>query len=134
MSTQITLTLSDDVYHRAQYFAKLTSRDVADVLAEVVTLSLSPIRLQETSTDSTNIQPVASLSDEDVISLTQLQMEPDSDQRLSELLDKQQAGILTDIERLELWALMQVYQEKLLLKAQALQEAVARGLEEPLTS
>jgi hypothetical protein len=134
MSTQITLTLPDEVYRRAEHLSQLTSRNVADILTEVIALSLSPISLQEAPTDSTEFKPVASLSDEEVIALTELQMEPDSDQHLSELLDKQQAGTLTEAERSELWALMQVYQETLLLKAQALREAVGRGLREPLDS
>jgi deferrochelatase/peroxidase EfeB len=62
------------------------------------------------------------------MALSELQMEPEQDLYLSELLDKQQAGILTEAERPQLWGLMQVYQEKLLLKAQALREAVERGL------
>ncbi len=66
---------------------------------------------------------VISLSDEEVLALTGLQMEPEQDQRLSELLYNQQAGILINSEHSELVFLMQVYQEKLLLKAQALREA-----------
>ncbi|XWK88624.1 MAG: hypothetical protein U7127_00730 [Phormidium sp.] len=60
-------------------------------------------------------------------------MEPDQDVRLSELLDRQQAGILVENERLELQNLMQIYQEELLRKAIALSEAVKRGLMEPLS-
>jgi hypothetical protein len=55
-------------------------------------------------------------------------MEPDQDRKLSVLLQKQQAGELSDRERSELWTLMQIYQERLLRKAQALREAVRRGL------
>ena len=132
MTTQITLTLPDEVYKKAEHFAQLTSRDVADVLTQAIALSLSPINSQSAPTDSREIPSVASVSDEEVIALTELQMEPDQDQRLSELLYNQQAGTLTDAEHPQLWALMQVYQEKLLLKAQALREAVQRGLREPL--
>lgn len=49
-----------------------------------------------------------------------------------ELLYNQQAGTLKDTEHLELLALMQAYQENLLIKANALREAVVRGLREPL--
>lgn len=132
MTTQIILTLPDEVYKKAEHFAQLTSRDVADVLTQAIALSLSTIEPQPAPTDSRKSISVASLSDEEVIALTELQMEPDQDQRLSKLLYDQQAGILTDAEHPQLWALMQVYQEKLLLKAQALREAVQRGLREPL--
>jgi hypothetical protein len=59
-------------------------------------------------------------------------MELTQDRRLSELLDHQQAGTLTDTEDRELRALMQVYSDGLVRKAQTLQEAVRRGLREPL--
>jgi hypothetical protein len=134
MTTQITLTLSDDIYQKAEYFAQLTNRNVADVLAQVIALSFSPLTPNTVSTESQERVSVATLSNQEVIALTELQMEPEQDQRLSELLYNQQAGTLTETERSQLWVLMQVYQEKLLLKAQALREAVQRGLREPLHS
>lgn len=60
-------------------------------------------------------------------------MEADQDQKLSDLLNRQQAGGLTEIEQLELQALMQVYQIGLLRKATALSEAVKRKLIAPLS-
>ncbi|HTU93028.1 MAG TPA: hypothetical protein VMF69_23310 [Gemmataceae bacterium] len=54
------------------------------------------------------------------------------DRRLSELLHRQQARILTAEERLELMELMEVYQTQLLRKARVLSEAVRRGLRPPL--
>jgi hypothetical protein len=73
------------------------------------------------------------LSDEDVLKLTVLQMSPAEDRRLSRLLDRQQKGKLTPGERAELSTLMQGYKDGLLLKAQALSEAVRRGLIETLS-
>ncbi len=54
------------------------------------------------------------------------------DDRLSLLLDNQQGGTLSKRERGELSALMELYQEGLLRKAQGLREAVKRGLIKPL--
>jgi len=133
MTTQITLTLSEEVYHRASHLAQLLNRDLADVLTDAITLSLSPVSIPSNQPSDASFPPIATLSDSEIIALTQLQMEPNQDQRLSELLDQQQAGVLTEAERPELWALMQIYQEKLLRKAQALREAVQRGLRSPLT-
>ncbi len=127
MSTQVAVTLPDEVYHRAERLAQLTNRKIAEILADTIELSLPPFSFQ-----SGPVRPIAELSDEEVLALTELQMEPDQDRRLSTLLDKQQAGVLTEAERAELLALMQVYQEGLLQKAQALREAVQRGLREPL--
>lgn len=60
-------------------------------------------------------------------------MQPDQDVRISELLDRQQAGTLTESERPELRRLMQIHQEGLLRKATALSEAVECGLMKPLS-
>ncbi len=127
MSTQVTITLPDEVYQRAERFARLANRDVASVLADTIQLSIPPSR-----TNILDLEPISNLSDEQVLTLTELQMEPDQDTRLSELLDLQQAGLLGEAERTELQTLMQIYQEGLLRKATALSEAVNRGLIEPL--
>ncbi len=127
MSIQVTVTLPDEVYQRAERLAQLTSRDIADVLADTIVLSLTPLTPQ-----TKMFEPVTELSDEEILALTELQMTPDQDKRLSLLLDRQQAGELSGDERVELLALIQLYQEGLLRKAQALHEAVKRGLREPL--
>lgn len=128
MSTQITITLPDDVYQRAEQFARLANREVASILADIIKLDLPPV-----STEVKALKPVSELSDEDVLALTELKMEPDQDARISELLDCQQAGTLTESDRPELRRLMQIYQEGLLRKATALREAVERGLIKPLS-
>jgi predicted transcriptional regulator len=127
MSTEITITLPDEVYQRAERFARLANRDVASVLADTIQLSIPPIRA-----DVLDLEPVSNLTNAQVLVLTALQMESSQDVRLSELLDRQQAGLLVEDERLELQTLMQIYQEGLLRKATALSEAVKRGLIEPL--
>jgi hypothetical protein len=127
MSTQVAVTLPDEVYQRAERLAQLTSRDVADVLADTIALSLPLL-----SPQANVLKPVTGLSDEEILDLSTLEMEPAQDQRLSLLLDRQQAGELSDTERTELLALMQLYQEGLLRKTQGVREAVKRGLREPL--
>lgn len=75
--------------------------------------------------------PLGSLGDTSLLALTTLQLPAVQDLRLSALLERQQAGALGDAERRELASLMQCYQEGLLRKAQAVEEAVRRGLLEP---
>jgi hypothetical protein len=74
------------------------------------------------------------LADGKVLALSESTMAPQEDERLSELLDKQQEGLLSTPEQSELLGLMQIYQEGMLRKAQALQEAVKRGLREPISA
>lgn len=83
MNTQITITLPDEVYQRAERFARLANRDVASVLADTIQLSIPPI-----GADSLALKPVSGLSDAQVFVLTELQMEPDQNARLSEWLDR----------------------------------------------
>ncbi|MEH2435136.1 MAG: hypothetical protein V7K25_12930 [Nostoc sp.] len=128
MSTQIIINLPDEIYQRAERFARLANRDVASILVDTIQLSIPPV-----SGDISDLEPVSVLSDEQVLALTELQMEPEQDARLSELLDRQQSGTLSEGDRSELQTLMQVYQEGLLRKATALSEAVKRGLIEPLS-
>jgi hypothetical protein len=127
MSTKVVVTLPDDVYRRVERLAHLASRDVADVVADTLALSLLPVGLP-----AEPVRVVTELPDEDLLELVDLQMPPAQDQKFSRLLQKQQEGQLSDIERSELLSLMQLYQDGLLRKAQALREAVRRGLREPL--
>ncbi|MHC5724867.1 MAG: hypothetical protein ACYTXY_12140 [Nostoc sp.] len=127
MSTQIIITLPDEIYQRAERFARLANRDLASILVDTIQLSIPLV-----SGDITDLEPVFALSDEEVLVLTELQMESAQDARLSKLLDRQQSGTLSEGDRSELQTLMQVYQEELLRKATVLSEAVKRGLIEPL--
>ena len=129
MSNQVMLNLSDTTYQQAQYLATLTRRDVNDVLIDTIELSLPSLY----SMDG-NVTPVSMLTDDAVLTLAELQLDENDDAQLSQLLDKQQAGKLMYTEQLELERLMQLYQEGLLRKAEALAEAVQRGVHEPLLS
>ncbi|PSF31274.1 hypothetical protein C7H19_23115 [Aphanothece hegewaldii CCALA 016] len=128
MSTQLTINLPDEIYHQIQHLAQLSNRQISEVLADTIKLSLPLLNLQ------TQFQePVSTLRNEQVLALTELQMAAEQDRQLSNLLDQQQAGTLTEIEQVELQILMQVYQAGLLRKATALSEAVKRGLIAPLS-
>jgi hypothetical protein len=127
MSMNVTLSLPDEIYRRAEQLARLTGRDLPAILADTLAVSLSLLGPPAPPED-----PLSEASDGEVLALSELTMEPTQDQRLSVLLDRQQAGELRADERVELMALMQVYQDGLVRKAQALREAVRRGLREPL--
>ncbi|WP_293144475.1 MULTISPECIES: hypothetical protein [unclassified Microcoleus] len=121
MTAQITLNLSDEVYHQAELLAQQCHRSVSEILVETLENFLLP-----------TAKPVSALSDREVIALTQLRLQPVQEQRLSELLENQQSGTITDFEREELQALIHIYEDRLLRQAQALNESVRRGLLEPL--
>jgi hypothetical protein len=81
-----------------------------------------------------NLPALSTLSDGQVIALTELRMESTQDQRLSQLLQTQQERVMTATEQSELEMLMEIYQAGLLRKAQALNESVKRGLRQPLSA
>ena len=121
MSEQITLQVSDLVVKQAAQIAARTQRRVEEVLESW---------LEWASTE----MPVEALSDKEVLALTELQLTDEQQTVLSDLLAKNQDGILDAEGRRQLDALMRVYEHGLLRKAQALRVAVQRGLREPLHS
>jgi hypothetical protein len=125
MATEVTITLPDEVYQRAERFALLANRDLNSVLADTVGASLFSIQPH-----LTNLTPIDLLPDPEILALSNLQMDPAQDARLSELLEKQRERSLLSNEPQELEGLMQIYREALLRKTAALVEAVKRGLRE----
>jgi len=121
MTAQITLNLPDEVYHQAELLAQQRHRTVSEILVETLEIFLLP-----------TAKPVSALSDSEVIAQTQLRLQPFQEQRLSELLDRQQSGTIASLELDELQALIHIYETRLLRQAQALNEAVRRSLLEPL--
>lgn len=71
MNTQVTLTLSDELYEHARRWATITQRDLSETLTDALTIVLTPVyttpRLE---------RPVSSLSNEDVLALSKAQMRP----------------------------------------------------------
>jgi hypothetical protein len=122
MSAQITVTLPEEVFQRAEFWAQRAGRPVADLLADTITLSLAPLGAPPNSEKS-----VADWTDDEVQAAADAALPVAEDQLLSTLLHHQQAGILTAPEQAELTALMYQYQEALLRKARALREAVQGG-------
>jgi hypothetical protein len=76
---------------------------------------------------------LATLTDEQVLALRDARFPADQQAELSDLLADQREEQLTPEGRARLDQLMGLYEQGLLTKARALQEAVARGLQPPLT-
>jgi len=77
------------------------------------------------------VPPVTAMADAEVLRLARMQMPLWQSRRLHELLDQQREGALTAVEAGELTTLVQLNDQALLLKAEALAEAVRRGLSAP---
>jgi len=126
MSTQIILNLPDETYQRAAQYAAYAERDLSEIIAAALASTLPSLDAID------QLRAIAEFPDREVLALAELRMEPEADRRLSQLLDRQQAGELSDLERAELAALMRTYEMGLLRQSQALAEAVRRGLRPPL--
>jgi hypothetical protein len=74
------------------------------------------------------ITPVHELSDAEVLRLSTMQMPTWQSRRLHELLEHQREGQLATEEKAELAHLLRLNDSALLLKSEALVEAVQRGL------
>jgi len=124
MSTDVTLTLHDELWERAQLWAEQSGRPPDEFLAEAIELSLFPLGEPP--------KPIDQWTDEEVLVAADFQLPAEQDRRLSDLLAMQRESCLSDAGRADLSRLMHVYQEGLLRKAIALREAVGRGLREAL--
>ncbi|PZO43114.1 MAG: hypothetical protein DCF15_22655 [Phormidesmis priestleyi] len=128
MSTiPVTINLPEEIYQRAERFARLINRDVSSVLADTVVSSLPPLSDQIDALPS-----VVEMSDRAVLELANSTLPEKQDWRLSELLEKQREDVLILEEQQELETLMQIYNEGWLRKTAGLVEAVNRRLMEPL--
>jgi hypothetical protein len=71
--------------------------------------------------------PIGSLSDAEVHDLVRLKLSPEQNDRLGSLQTRGKTSKLTEMERYELLALLQIYQLGQLRKSEAIAEAVQRG-------
>lgn len=124
MSTDITVSLPDTLCQRAQGWAQQAGRSLPDFLADAIESSLLPLGDMP--------PPVKTWSDDEVLAAADAFLSPDEDRQLSELLALQRESAIDDRQRIELSRLMHQYQQGLVRKAAAMDEAVRRGLRKPL--
>ena len=121
MYEQITLQIPNRVVRQAAYKALQSQQRIEEILTAWLEKAAAEI-------------PVEELPDEEVLTLTKLQLAPKQQAKLSELLIRNREEKLDLEGRRELDELMRLYEHGLLRKAQALRVAVKRGLREPLQS
>src|SRR5947209_17286001 len=103
LSTAVTVTLPDEVLRRAELLARHAGRPLTDLLAETIELSLGALGGPGTPGKS-----LADCSDEEVLSTADATLPVEDDERLSALLHRQQAGLLSGSEPAELLRLLGV--------------------------
>jgi hypothetical protein len=120
MGEIVTLELPEHVVRSARAVATSMHRRVEDVLVDWIAEAAAEV-------------PVELLSDEEILTLCDMQMVHEDQEELSRLLAHRREGQLVDPDRSRLDALMQVYRRGLVRKAQAWNVAVMRGLRAALT-
>lgn len=119
MAHVVTLNLPDDLATRAEAFAVRTHQRLEDVLLDWLSRGASNV-------------PIAALTDDEVLALSDLQMDEQDQRALSDLLARQREGTLDAEGRKRLDDLMTAYRSGMVRKAETLKVAVERGLLPPL--
>lgn len=130
MAVEVRLTLPENLIEHAQRLGDATQRDVAAILADALEMLLPTL---ENLPEGSSYPTVSSFSDAEVLALADSKMDAFQNQRLGELQQRGKTTRLTEAERYELLALLQIYQLGQLRKSEALAEAVQRGLRAPLS-
>ncbi|MDQ2746491.1 MAG: hypothetical protein M3T96_04435 [Acidobacteriota bacterium] len=120
MNQQITIEVSEQVWHRANILAEQKSRKIEDVLEEWLEETVAETRIED-------------LSDKEIMALTTSRFDDNQQQKFSRLLELNREKTLDDLEKRELDEMMRIYENGLLRKSQALRVAVERRLIAPLT-
>jgi hypothetical protein len=126
MNANVTVTLPNELFLKAEAWAQQSGRPIEDFLSETIEASLTPF------VDS--ISSLCRWSDQEVLDTVNLELLSTDDRQLSALLQRQSKGALSLPDEEELHQLMTKYQQALLLKSAAIREAVKRGLRPPLGS
>jgi hypothetical protein len=118
---QIVLALPRALVRKAERIAHRTHRAVEIVLAEWIDRAAAE-------------PPVEALDDDELLAACDMQMSQAEQVELSALLADNREGRLDEAGRMRLDEHAREYDRRLLRKAQALREAVARGLREPMAA
>jgi hypothetical protein len=130
MTVEVTLNLSEALIEHAQMLGQVTQRNVEAVLTDTLELLwLASGTLPEPTLNP----PVSNLSDAELLTLTTLKLSEAQNERLAELQTQGKTSGLSEVERYELLALLQIYQIGQIRKSEALAEGVRRGLRPPLS-
>ncbi len=118
---EVTINLPDRIFANLSSVASKSHRRVDEVIVEKIE--------REFAIDAEDLaNQISFCSDTEILELTELQMPPKEDNRLSLLLQKQGERDLTINEQKELWNLMELNRLTTLKKAFALREVSRRGL------
>ncbi len=118
---EVTVNLPENIYRNVSALALKTSREVEDVIADRIEADFCVENID-------NEKLVASWPDADVLELANLNLPEAQSERMSELLNRQQEGVISNVEKSELEIYMEIYNHATVRKSKGILEAVKRGL------
>lgn len=115
---EITFRLPESVYERIRQIADRLRRPVDDVIAETVTAA-TPLAEGTSERIRSALGQMAYLNDAALWQAARATVPPSQRERLSALTEQRERGPLTPEEEVEEQALLSLYRETLLVRAQA---------------
>jgi len=122
-----TISIPDSLYQKAQEIAKLRSQDVDDVIREGLAGAFGKGQLDIPDDEQAELKAMSYLSDDALWTIARETMPSKVDQRISELLTKNQRGTISAAEREELEVLVERGDKLTLRKSQAMRYLSERG-------
>ncbi len=119
---EVTINLPEKVFANLSSAANRSNRRIDEIIAEKIERDFA-IDADELA------KQISVCSDKEILELAKITMLMNEDERLSQLLNRQNEGNLSGDEEKEMWQLMETSRLTTLKKAYALREIARRGLD-----
>lgn len=122
-----TISIPDTLYEKAQRLAKHSSQTVDAVICTRLESALDQPMLEIPTDERTELQAMSYLSDDALWTMAREQMQPELQDSMSQLMDKNSEGTITKGELRDLSELVERGQRLMLRKSQAMKLLLERG-------
>lgn len=122
-----TISIPNSLYEKAQRLAKQTSQSVDEIICTRLEGALDQPMLDFSSDERAELHAMSYLSTDALWTIAREQMQPDLQHAMSQLMEKNSKGTITEEEFRDLSALVERGQRLTLRKAQAMQLLLDRG-------
>ena len=122
-----TVSIPDSLYEKAQRLAKHTAQSVDDLICMRLEDALDQPMLDLPSDERVELHAMSYLSTDALWTIAREQMQPDLQHSMSQLMEKNSQGTITEDEFRDLSALVERGQRLTLRKSQAMKLLLDRG-------
>jgi hypothetical protein len=125
--SEYTISIPNSLYEKAQRLAKQTSQSVDEIICTRLEGALEQPMLELPSDERAELQALSYLSTDALWTIAREQMPPNLQHAMSQLMEKNSQGTITEEEFRDLSALVERGQRLTLRKAQAMKLLLDRG-------